>query len=190
MVGKDITPQKSQACGQFYERISEYVETPISVTAMAVESGSDQAVFSSCDLINVSSEMVEMAREKIKGKAAGLDTGKVIVSATHTHTSILYYKKPLSSGADVLYKYLPEEKKINSHTPMMLWTEKKQHSLPKNMRLSLKMEQQEKRVHGERVQRAVVGHCRRVAGDTELLKCGAIQTARILRSLKAAMIRD
>lgn len=166
---KDITPQKRvKLAGQFYERISEYVETPISVTAMAVESGSDQAVFCSCDLLNVSSEMVEMAREKIKGKAAGLDTGKVIVSATHTHTSILYYKKPLSSGADVLYKYLPEEKKINSHTPddVMDGKEATQFLAQKISEAVIEAWNNRKSAYmANEFGRAVVGHCRRVVYD-------------------------
>ena len=58
---KDINPKKS-SLQAVYERISEYVETPISVTAMAVES---EVIRRFCSvLLNVSSEMVEMARRK------------------------------------------------------------------------------------------------------------------------------
>ena len=41
---KSITPDKKVSlCGQFAERISEYVEKPLCVTALAVGSGSEQA---------------------------------------------------------------------------------------------------------------------------------------------------
>ena len=43
-----ITPDKKVSlCGQFAERISEYVEKPITATAMAVECGGDQMVLCS-----------------------------------------------------------------------------------------------------------------------------------------------
>ena len=41
-----LTPDKKVSLvGQFAERISEYVEKPLCVTAMAVSTDSDQAVF-------------------------------------------------------------------------------------------------------------------------------------------------
>jgi len=50
-----LTPDKKVSLvGQFAERISEYVEKPLCVTAMAVSTDSDQAVFCSCDLVGVS----------------------------------------------------------------------------------------------------------------------------------------
>ena len=42
---KSITPNKKvKLAGQFYERISEFVETPVTATAIAVESGNEQMV--------------------------------------------------------------------------------------------------------------------------------------------------
>ena len=39
----DITPsEKISLAGQFYERVSNVVESPLTVTAFAVESGDDQ----------------------------------------------------------------------------------------------------------------------------------------------------
>ena len=42
----DITPKKKiKLAGQFYERISEFTESPICVIAMAVSTEEDHAVF-------------------------------------------------------------------------------------------------------------------------------------------------
>jgi len=82
-----ITPAKKVSLkGQFAERISEYVEKPLVVTAMAVESAGEHAVFVSCDLASIGVGLVESVRAAIGGKAEGLDPNKVILSAIHTHT--------------------------------------------------------------------------------------------------------
>ncbi len=55
-----ITPDKKIAlAGQFVERVSEYVETPITVTALAVTSGDEQMIICSCDLVNIGENLVE-----------------------------------------------------------------------------------------------------------------------------------
>jgi len=47
----DITPDKKiSLAGQFAERISEYVEKPLTATALAIESDGDQVVLVSCGL--------------------------------------------------------------------------------------------------------------------------------------------
>ena len=84
---KSITPEKRiSLVGQFAERISEYVEKPLCVTALAIASGTEQAVFCGCDLVDVSWGLCGAVREKLAGNAAGLDPMKVIMSAIHTHT--------------------------------------------------------------------------------------------------------
>ena len=46
-----ITPDKKiMLAGQFYKRISDSVETPITVTALAVDSGKDHMVICSIDI--------------------------------------------------------------------------------------------------------------------------------------------
>jgi len=115
---KDITPnQKIRIAGQFYERISDVVETPISVTALALESGNEQAVICSCDLACVSEGLVELVRAELVG-TDGLDLCKVIIGATHTHTSYQYdelsgLQRANSSNAsiEILKRYLPTGKK-------------------------------------------------------------------------------
>ena len=86
-----ITPDKRVSlAGQFAERISEYVEKPLTATALAVDSGSDQMVLCSVDLVGVSYNLTAAVRERLAGNAEGLDPEKVILAAIHTHTAPVY----------------------------------------------------------------------------------------------------
>lgn len=83
-----ITPDKKiSLMGQFVERISEYVEKPVTATAMAVDSGTDQMVLVSCDLAGVTHNLLTAIRQRLQGNALGLDPQKVIYASIHTHTS-------------------------------------------------------------------------------------------------------
>ena len=54
----DITPpEPCLVCGQFFARISEEVWDPVTATALALESGPEQAVLVSCDLVAVPDEL-------------------------------------------------------------------------------------------------------------------------------------
>ena len=87
----NITPDKKVSlAGQFAERISEYVEKPITATALAIEGGGDQMVLCSTDLVGVSFNLVAAVRERLAGNDAGLDPEKVILTAIHTHTAPVY----------------------------------------------------------------------------------------------------
>ena len=83
----DITPTKKVSLvGQFAERISEYVEKPLTATAMAIDNGVEQAIICSTDLVGVSIELTKKIREKIEKDNTEIDTKKVIIGAIHTHT--------------------------------------------------------------------------------------------------------
>ena len=91
---RSITPDKKiSLAGQFAERISEYVEKPLTVTALAVDSTDEQMVLVSCDLAAVAVNLVEDVRKALAGNGAGLDPQKVIMSAIHTHTGPVYPEK-------------------------------------------------------------------------------------------------
>ena len=75
--------------GQFYERISGEVETPITVNALAMECGDDHMIFISCDLAATSHSLLTKVRESLPDDC-GFDKNKLIISAIHTHTSIGY----------------------------------------------------------------------------------------------------
>ena len=96
---RSITPDKKVSlAGQFAERISEYVEKPICVTALAISSETDQAIFCACDLVDISWGLRDAVRAKLAGNDAGLDPMKVIISATHVHTGPRYAHRDDSSS--------------------------------------------------------------------------------------------
>lgn len=101
-----ITPDKKVSLvGQFAERISEYVEKPITVTAMAIDSGDEQAIICSSDLLGVSIELTKKIREKIEKANKEIDTKKVIICAIHTHTGPGF----IGRGTNASTKYLGKE---------------------------------------------------------------------------------
>lgn len=111
-----ITPDKKVSLvGQFAERISEFVEKPITATAMAVSSGEEQMIMVSCDLVGTSTNLLESVREKVSQKNSEINTDKIILSAIHTHTGPLYPRENLSVSSEtvkvLLEKYLTEGKK-------------------------------------------------------------------------------
>ena len=75
---KSITPDKTiSLVGQFAERISEYVEKPLTVTALAIDSGDDQVVMVSCDLGSVSWNLLQDVRARLADNDVGLDPQKI-----------------------------------------------------------------------------------------------------------------
>jgi len=112
MSEESITPTKKvKLAGQFFERISEYVETPVTVTAMAIEADGDQMVICSCDLVSIDVELIKSVRKLLKNKI-DLPLEKIIINTTHTHTSLLYERRGTNclSTLDVLKRYLPDGK--------------------------------------------------------------------------------
>ncbi len=114
---ESIVPDKKVSLeGQFFERISEYVESDITVTAMAVESGSEQMILVSADVVQLDSDMMDLIRDKFAQIEKDVDPDKLIVCATHTHTSLTMQPetgrdKSFVSMAAILDEFLPEDKK-------------------------------------------------------------------------------
>ncbi len=111
-----ITPDKKVSLvGQFAKRISEFVEKPITATAFVVSAGSQQMIMVSCDLVDVSINLVEAVRGKLADNKVGIEPDKVIMSAIHTHTGPIYTRKKFSVSAGdtkvLLEKYLDGDKK-------------------------------------------------------------------------------
>ena len=52
--------------GQFYLRISQGAFTPVLVSALVIENGSDAVIFASADMVSVQPEMLVMAQEILK----------------------------------------------------------------------------------------------------------------------------
>ncbi len=94
---RDITPrQRVVLGGQFRMRISEGVDGPVTVTAMALSTGDpegDSVVFASCDLGGFrhkwhdQNNFLPLCREAIRERSADIDVSNIVLNATHTHTA-------------------------------------------------------------------------------------------------------
>ena len=90
---RSILPDQPVALsGQRRVRISKKPETPLQVSALALESRDgdkilDQAVIVSCDLVAIREGITDKVRAKLKDRVPDLDVNKVFLSATHTHTA-------------------------------------------------------------------------------------------------------
>ena len=107
---ESIIPEgrKVDLVGQFYERISDKVETPIAVNALAIECGNDAVIFCSCDLVSTSHSLLEDVRAALP---ESFPKDKLIINAIHTHSSIGYSKRSdmFSNALYGLKAFLPEE---------------------------------------------------------------------------------
>src|SRR5689334_9914914 len=88
-----ITPDRPVSlAGQMHTRIAKQVESPVTATALALESRRgdkviDQAILVSCDLVVIGDGIVEPVRRRLNERIPGFDARKLILSATHTHTA-------------------------------------------------------------------------------------------------------
>ena len=105
--------KKVNLAGQFFERISEYVESEITATAMALESDGEQMIMISVDMTSVPQFLMDLIREKFAMLCGDVDPRKIIVAATHTHTSHtiaprVKSENGLSLAKSILSEFLPE----------------------------------------------------------------------------------
>ena len=89
----DITPTEPVAVsGQFHLRIAKTVETPLTANVIALESrrdgsSGDLAIMVSCDLLYIPTEVLELVRKAVREHLPGLDTSRLFLNGTHTHTA-------------------------------------------------------------------------------------------------------
>ncbi len=108
---ESLVPNKKVSIpGQFYERISDHVETEITATAMAIEGDGQKAIIISCDLTSINALLAEKIREKFALLTDEVDPKYIIFGATHTHTSV-GYKSTKNFAVDILNEFLPDDKK-------------------------------------------------------------------------------
>ena len=99
----NITPAEPVAVsGQFHLRIAKTAETPITANVIALESrqdglSRDVAIMVSCDLLYIPSEVLELVRKTVRARLPDLDTRKLFLNGTHTHTApvLLLDKYPI-----------------------------------------------------------------------------------------------
>ena len=175
----DITPNKKiSLAGQFAERISQYVEKPLTATAMAVEAGGEQMVLVSTDLVSIGGNLMDLIRERLADNGLGLDPMKVVISAIHTHTGPVYPRQgyaakhyKMSRGSrELLEKELPIGRKYIESAPVSentdITTPDEVLKLLVEWITACVLEAWKNRAPGSYVNafgRAVVGLCRRAA---------------------------
>lgn len=88
-----ITPPLPVAVsGQFALRVAKQVESPVTANVIALESrdgtvSKDVAVLVSCDLVYITSDVRSSVRAAVHKRLPDLDTTKIVLNATHTHTA-------------------------------------------------------------------------------------------------------
>ena len=174
---ESIVPDKKVSLqGQFFERISEYVESEITVTAMAVEADGDQMILISADLTSIPNYLLAITREKFAALTQEVDPRKIMICATHTHTSHTLQDRNTRgivgswSTKAILEEFLPEgkhyENLVNPDSSVMSPQEATEF-------VSDKLAQAAERAWENRTEvlytnefgRAAVGMCRRVSYD-------------------------
>ena len=104
---KDITPDKPVSLyGQYYKRISTYVESPLKVTALALETraedgNKEQAIMVSCDVINIRRELQDLVKQKVKPKIPDFDVNKLFLNAN----ALGWYNQAFESPTQHNYVY-------------------------------------------------------------------------------------
>src|SRR4051812_12161095 len=88
-----ITPDRPVAvAGQMHTRVARDVESPVTATALALESREgdkvlDRAIMVSCDLVSIDAGVLEQVRGRVKDRLPDFDVRKLVLNATHTHTA-------------------------------------------------------------------------------------------------------
>lgn len=89
----DITPDgPASLFGQYYERISTNVQSPLKITACAMEStdekgNKEQAIMVSADLLLIPRALQDSVKIRVKPQIPDFDTRKLFLNATHTHSA-------------------------------------------------------------------------------------------------------
>ncbi|HTO24188.1 MAG TPA: neutral/alkaline non-lysosomal ceramidase N-terminal domain-containing protein, partial [Spirochaetia bacterium] len=85
----DVTPESTiDLWGQYYHRKSRGIHSRLSATALAVESeGAAASVLVSVDSAGFQSDFQDEVRRALRSRVSGLDAGKVVLNATHTHNA-------------------------------------------------------------------------------------------------------
>lgn len=84
----DITPRigvELYGFGSYLHRYAKAVRTPLYARALAASDGDSTAIVVSCDLVGLSGDLVQEARERVTA-ASGLPGDQVCYHCTHTHS--------------------------------------------------------------------------------------------------------
>lgn len=73
--------------GQYYMRISKGILDPVTVTALTMENDGDYVIFLETDFTSTVNGVLNLVCEKVLKRCPEINTDKIIMNATHTHTS-------------------------------------------------------------------------------------------------------
>lgn len=183
---------KVSLAGQFFERISEYVESEITATAMAVEADGEQMIMISADMTDIPDYIMNMVREKFSKYCSNVDSKKIIVAATHTHTSHtvkIPKDNTLNRAKKILEEFLPAGKsyeQLVTTDETVMKPEDATEFVTTQIALAAKKawENREEAFYANEFGRAAVGMCRRVSytdgssqmwGDTDTATFDALE---------------
>ncbi len=134
----DITPAEPVAVsGQFHLRIAKTAETPVTANVIALESreeglSRDVAIMVSCDLLYIPSEVLELVRKAVRARLPNLDTKKIFLNGTHTHTApvLLFDKYPIpEEGVIQVEEYLSFLAKWIADAIVQAWNKRSEGSV-------------------------------------------------------------
>ncbi len=100
---RDFTPKTSQFLYGYphVPRMSEGVHDPLLSSALYLESGDTAILFIANDIVYIPRAAAMEARSRI-GEATGMDTGGILISATHTHSGPKIMDSPLNKNDPVI----------------------------------------------------------------------------------------
>jgi len=174
---ESIVPEKKVSlAGQFFERISEYVESEITVTAMAVQADGEEMIMVSADVVKVEESLLRMARDKFAKLTNEISPEKLMVAATHSHTSLKlappkkYTKQGNLTTVGILEEFLPEGKgyqELVTPDENVITPEEGAEFLTDKIALAAKKawDNRAEGYYANEFGRAAVGMCRRVSYD-------------------------
>jgi hypothetical protein len=90
---RDVSTDKPVCLeGQAYERISKGILDPTTVTVLAMATETDSVIFISGDFTGFSDGILLEIKDAVAKANPAIDTSKIILSATHTHTAPRYHR--------------------------------------------------------------------------------------------------
>lgn len=83
--------------GHFNLRLSKGISDPTLVTALVIENSQDSVIFLSCDVLGIYRHIAAGIKERLKKTDPAVPVEKLIINATHSHTSatLIPYRKSI-----------------------------------------------------------------------------------------------
>ena len=171
-----VPEKKIRLAGQFYERISQYVESEITATAMAVESQGEVMILVSADLGGIPGFLIDLVREKFAELNKEVDPMKIIIAATHTHTSHVMSspkdkgKNPITASRAILQEFMKGDQEykplVTADDSVMDPADASEFVATQIAKAAAKAwEKRAEALYANEFGRAAVGMCRRVGYD-------------------------